>query len=69
MSEDLKCPKCGVPLEKGYIQAPRGIYWDIKKHDWNVLSSEALISQFSSLTMPNEEAFRCPRCKLVLFTY
>jgi hypothetical protein len=68
VSELLKCPKCGGPLEKGYIHAPRGIYWDTEKHDWNVLFSEELLSQFA-LTMPKAQGFRCPKCKLVLFSY
>ena len=65
----MKCPKCGALLEKGYIHAPRGIVWDIEKHYWTVLfSGEVLLSPFA-LTMPKKQAFRCPKCKLVLFAY
>ena len=40
----MKCPKCGGELEKGYLQAPSGLYWDVKEHDLTVLRSEELIA-------------------------
>ncbi len=69
MSEDLKCPKCGALFEKGYIQAPSGVYWDNQKHSWTTQLSEDLIDNDLAITIPNKEAFRCQNCKLVLFTY
>jgi hypothetical protein len=68
MSEDLKCPKCGAVLEKGYLQAPKGLYWDNKKHNWSTFSSEEILD-YLSITIPNKEASRCQNCKLVVFTY
>lgn len=68
MSDTMKCPRCGEPMEKGYIHAPRGIYWDTEKHDWNIWSSEELLSQFA-LTMPKAQRYRCTNCKIVLFSY
>jgi hypothetical protein len=68
MSKELKCPKCGEPLESGFIQAPRGVFWDNQKHHLEVLISEELFG-YLSITMPNKEAFRCKKCKLVLFGY
>jgi hypothetical protein len=41
----LKCPECGGELELGFIQAPRGIYWDTKERKWiSMFSSGELIS-------------------------
>jgi hypothetical protein len=68
MSADLKCPACGGLLQKGYIQAPRGIYWDTEKHKFEVFISEEIVSSWS-ITMPNRKAFRCQKCKLVIFNY
>jgi hypothetical protein len=68
MSEELKCPSCGQPMKKGFIQAPEGLFWDKEKHNWEILSSEQLINHIA-LRIPNKEAFRCENCKLVVFRY
>jgi hypothetical protein len=68
MAEPLKCPQCGAPLEKGYIQAPRGLSWDNTKHRWETLTVEELIDDLS-FTIPNREAYRCQQCRLVVVKY
>ena len=68
MWESLKCPKCCGDLEKGYLQAPKGLYWDKQKHSWTTFLSEEIVS-YLAVTIPNEQAYRCPKCKLILFTY
>jgi len=68
MSEELKCPKCGGTLEKGYVHAPRGIYWDTKKHAWSVMFTEELVSNLA-FPSPIASGLRCETCKIVLFYY
>lgn len=68
-SNQIKCPRCGGELEKGFLHAPRGVYWDTKRHKWlAALSSETLISQWT-WTSPSVEAWRCWKCRLVIFGY
>ena len=55
MAEPLKCPQCGTPLEKGYIQAPRGLSWDNKKHRWETLTVEELIDDLYHSQYPTEK--------------
>ncbi len=72
MSESLSestvavCPRCGGPAVDGYVMAPRGLWWDKKKHSMIARGggSEQIISSFA-LTMPNAPAQRCYKCNTV----
>jgi len=64
----MKCPRCGGELEKGYLQAPHGLFWDVKQHDNTVLHSEELIASLY-VGIANKEAFRCSKCQLVVLPY
>ncbi len=68
-----ECPVCKGELEKGYIHAQEGIYWDTKRHTilthtWVDRSAETIISRWS-WTTPSAPALRCKECKIVVFDY
>lgn len=61
------CPLCGSSMEKGFYIVPRQTWWDIKKHEWTAGRAEE-INPFR-MTNTNFEAYRCKKCKLILFQY
>ena len=66
LSED--CPACGRKMEKGYIFTGMRIWWNKEKpglltHE----KEEALVESIWSGT--RIEAYRCPDCKIVVFSY
>ena len=69
MDEVNKCPKCGEEMEKGYIHAARGLTWDTEPHKWSVLGLERLLGSTFVATIPIAEAYRCTKCRLVIFNY
>lgn len=70
MNEVLKCPRCNGELERGFIHAPSGIFWDKQKLRWKFFTSEReeLISRWT-LGIPSTQAWRCSKCNLVVFRY
>jgi hypothetical protein len=66
------CPLCGSKMEKGYV-ASRMISWSAKKtSNWSLtglFSGELLVSRGYPYLIVNVEAYRCRKCKLVLFRY
>jgi len=60
------CPLCGSRLEKGFLIPSRALSWDTKKHRWSA-EGEQLVP--FSFTVQNFEAYRCRKCKLILFKY
>jgi len=66
-SEGKKCPKCGEGMEKGYIIS-EAIRWSSEKHELWALGQEFVV-HWKLWTLPNVGAYRCTRCKLVLFHY
>ena len=65
--EVKKCPECGREMEKGYIISD-GIRWSNEKHELWGLGQEFIV-HWRLLTIPNVEAYRCTKCKLILFHY
>jgi len=64
------CPVCGEKMEKGYIVwGSNSIRWSKKKRRM-VLGAEPLITRPIPLySAQNAEAYRCPNCTIVLFSY
>ena len=64
------CPLCGSKMEKGFIGVWRGIFWSDKKRTvvWKLPFGEDMIFR-ASLKNPMIEAYRCKKCKLVIFRY
>jgi hypothetical protein len=54
-SEVKKCPNYGRELEEGFVNDPRGIYWDTEEHKWDIYTSKTLISSWS-WAMPRVQA-------------
>jgi len=67
VSEVKKCPECCGEMEKGFLIAPRPLWWDTKKHSWAAYGGERLMD--FTFMVRNIEAYRCVKCKLVLFKY
>ena len=65
------CPVCGDKMEKGYVSATPDVYWSKKKVTLKFWRTrwEALLRGHFYGTMVNAEAYRCPNCKIVTFSY
>ena len=63
----MNCPECGGAMEKGFIIS-NAVRWSDKKHTQWALGQEVIIP-VNLAALSNVEAFRCPKCRLVLFHY
>ena len=68
MNPESKCPRCGGPLESGYLATSNGsgLFWShhddnarLRPHDLEVL----VPTQFGGTFSANLRSERCPRCK------
>jgi hypothetical protein len=59
------CPLCGSKLEKGFLVTNRPLRWDTRQHTWYARGE--LLTPL--LDMVNLEAYRCTKCRLVVFRY
>ena len=72
-----KCPKCGSDMEKGFLISARSFFWSAEPHDnilayspWHVFTKGVeIIAKESFTSIANVPAYRCRKCKLVLFDY
>src|SRR4030042_848977 len=66
------CPVCGSEMEKGYI-ASKMISWSNKKiSNWSLkglFGGEIILSRGYPYPIANTEAYRCKKCKMVIFKY
>jgi len=66
------CPLCSSKLEKGYV-ASKIISWSSKKISNRSLKGlfggEIIVSRGYPYHIVNVEAYRCKKCKLVVFRY
>lgn len=64
------CPVCGSKMEKGFIGVWRGIFWSDKKRTvvWKLPFGKDIIVR-ADWTAAHLEAYRCKKCKLVIFKY
>jgi hypothetical protein len=62
------CPLCGAKMEKGFVTTARTIYWSEKEtNSWTRAGDENLAgSRWSGTCIA---AYRCPKCKIVIFSY
>jgi hypothetical protein len=60
---------CGSPLEKGYVNSARHVFWDTKIHGGFFAVSQGEIIKPLSRGIHYFEAYRCVKCKLVLLKY
>jgi hypothetical protein len=62
-----KCPICGGELERGYVIAYRGFWWDTKKHTY--IGAGERLMKYPSLTNTNFPGLRCWTCHIIIFDY
>lgn len=62
-----KCPICGGELERGYVYAYQGLWWNTKKRSFGY--GEELLSKIWRIRNPNFPAKRCKQCQMVIFDY
>jgi rRNA maturation endonuclease Nob1 len=62
-----KCPNCGGKLIKGYFTAPRGMFWDTKKHGKGTMFADYLMPSMTSVfTLENFPALKCEKCGVAI---
>lgn len=69
MSEVKKCPKCGGELEKGFLNSHSSLWWDTKPHKVMQDGEQLTPSLNWRWSIQNLEAYRCKKCKLIMFEY
>ena len=66
----MRCPFCGDPMEKGFIQSGNLMVWVKKKHRISLLPREGEVildrNYWSGSTIP---AHICKHCKKVIAEY
>ena len=66
----MKCPLCGIEMEKGFVQAGERISWVRQKHKISLRPKEGEVllgnNVFSSLAF---EAHICKSCKKIVLDY
>ena len=68
--EDIRCPKCGEELDKGFIAGYlMRLRWTIKANTYTVFAGKALKQKRNYLSAPIVSAMRCEKCKLGVFSY
>jgi len=77
------CPVCGEKMEKGYVVSPASaIHWSNEekwlalksKNSWRIKDSEIIVGSgfhviWNVNDMSQSKGYRCPNCKIVLFSY
>jgi RNA polymerase subunit RPABC4/transcription elongation factor Spt4 len=62
-----KCPNCGGKLDKGYFTAPRGMFWDAKKHRKSTMVADYVMPAMTSVfTLENFPAMKCEKCGVAI---
>lgn len=65
-----ECPICGGELEKGYLAAPRGVYWGAEKHGLGVAVADYMMPRVSSFfTLENLPGLRCEKCGIAILDF
>lgn len=66
----MKCPECQSKMQEGFIPTGGGIFWFRKNQPHGTLEfAQYLPGTFTWMRRAKLEAYRCPRCRLVLFRY
>ncbi len=61
------CPYCQEPMEKGFIQSPRAMYWSPKKSQMFFIPSKSDISLAKGINGSFKETYYCEKCnKMIL---
>jgi len=66
------CPLCGSRMEKGYLASASAAWSERKISDWSLRGlwgGELVIGEGFAFGINNVEAYRCKKCRLVIFKY
>lgn len=65
LSSVQKCPICHGELEKGFLNAIRGVFWSDKKHPLGMAALDFIMpgAIWTSETVP---ALKCEKCGIVI---
>ena len=66
------CPLCGSQLEKGYLASASAAWSNRKISNWSIRglwNGELVIGDGFAFRINNIDAYRCKKCKLVIFQY
>lgn len=69
MNETLKCHKCGDEVQQGYIFSPRRICWSESGDSVFFDDGNEVLINDSVFKIGKVPAYRCEKCKLVIFSY
>lgn len=63
-----KCPICGGKLEKGYFNAPRGVYWSEERHRLGMIALDSVMpgALWTSDAVPG---LKCESCGIAVVDY
>jgi RNA polymerase subunit RPABC4/transcription elongation factor Spt4 len=62
-----KCPNCGGKLSEGYFTAPRGMFWDTRKHRKSTMLADYFMPAMTSVfTLENFPALKCEECGVAI---
>ncbi len=71
--EEVRCPKCQVPMEPGYSMAGRGVIWRKKgaKRPGTFSTINSVLENTLSINIRPalNISWRCPGCKLIILDY
>ena len=68
-SDELCCSKCNNIMEKGYIYPQGFINWTNNNYPNPHPEDEQIVKIKMSLKLNKKKAYRCQRCKMVIFQY
>ena len=64
------CPICGKKMEKGYVTGGGpAIFWSEEEKKYLTTGAEILLGGRIKGTFANAKSYRCPDCKIVIFSY
>ena len=74
-SENLNCPNCKEPMEKGYVVSMTGIHWSPDEKTGSLfvpnMKTDAMYPKNEGAFMQNAryDAHRCRKCGIALLGY
>ncbi|MDH5482290.1 MAG: PF20097 family protein [Candidatus Bathyarchaeota archaeon] len=64
----ITCPICGGELEKGFFNAPRGVYWSNRKHVLGMILADYVMPS-ALWSQDNVPALKCENCGIAVIDY
>jgi len=68
--QEFKCPKCGGPMQPGYVAGQwTRLRWCEKANTKTIFAGKPLKKERDLWNAPTLQAVRCTDCKLGIFVY